>query len=91
MKRYWNLNYLESSCLLVFALSFLAALVPAMENTADGVFRIGFPIFFFTVRASQSLEFSAHFGVMGFLADVVILYAAVCVLCSVWKKRMKEK
>lgn len=86
-----NLPRLGVSAIVVFLLTLIPSCFAKLQTvSADGTELIfGFPFDFYTVKYTVVGDFAVHFNIIGFLANILVVYL-VLTLCVWIIKKIKK-
>ena len=87
IKKYIEWKKVCISVSIISILSFIAAVVPVMQNIAERTFHIGFPFAFLAVRISENYIFTTHLTISVLLLDIVLGYLACCFVERIFKMK----
>lgn len=87
MKKYIEWKKVCISVSIISILSFIAAVIPFMQNIAERTFHIGFPFAFLAVRIRENYVFTTHLAVSVLLLDIVLGYLVCCFAERIIKRK----
>lgn len=90
MKKRFDFRSFCVSSAAVLLLSLVLTALPFTQRVAENTLYVGFPIWFLSVRVPDAGGFAVFLGAGGLAADLLIAYAALCVvrrLCAAGRKR----
>ena len=91
----WKLNYRRLT--LTFFITILTTLVPACFESLQSFdsekaeLMLGFPFDFYTIKFTAVSRFAIHFNILGFIANVVVIYFVLSSFVRIMYSRGQEK